>query len=162
MKSPIISVVMSVYNGDKYLREEIESILNQTFKDFEFIIVNDGSTDKSLEIIKSYNDPRIVIIDQENTGLAKALNNGINIAKGRYIARMDQDDISNPERFEKQIEFLENLSEYVAIGSWSNHISEHGEYLYTCKMPIDSSTLIKEFHQACLGVVHYRSRLCLF
>ncbi len=149
MKNPDISVVMSVYNGEKYLREAIKSILNQTFKDFEFIIVNDGSTDKSLEIIKSYNDPRIVFIDQENKGLAAALNVGIKAAKGKYIARMDADDISYSERLKKQIEFMENHPEYVAIGSWANYITDDGEYLYMCKMPIESLSLKSSLPYEC-------------
>jgi glycosyltransferase involved in cell wall biosynthesis len=107
--APLISVVMSVYNGKKYLAEAIESILNQTYKNFELIIVNDGSKDNSIEIIKSYmnQDNRIVLIDRENKGLPYSLNEGISIAKGEYIARMDADDISLPERFEKQIDFMQ-------------------------------------------------------
>jgi glycosyltransferase involved in cell wall biosynthesis len=108
-QNPAISVVMSVYNSEKYLAESIESILNQTFTDFEFIIINDGSIDNSLAIIESYmaKDDRIVLISRENKGLAASLNEGIAIAKGKYIARMDADDISLPERFIKQYEFME-------------------------------------------------------
>ncbi len=106
---PKISVVMSVYNGEKYLAEAIESILNQTYTNFEFIIVNDGSKDGSLEMIQKYmkKDERIVFIDRENKGLPYSLNEGISIAKGEYIARMDADDISLPSRFEKQIKYME-------------------------------------------------------
>lgn len=105
---PLISVVMSVYNGEKYLSEAIESILNQTYTNFEFIIVNDGSSDKSIDIIKEYmtKDNRIVLIDRENKGLPYSLNEGISKAKGEYIARMDADDISLPERFKKQLEYM--------------------------------------------------------
>lgn len=131
---PQISVVMSVYNGEKYLGEAIESILNQTFKDFEFIIINDGSTDKSLEIIKSYKDERIVIIDQKNMGLAKALNNGIKIAKGKYIARMDADDISMPNRLEIQYDFMERHPECVAVGSNAEVIDMDGNYVFTSNL----------------------------
>ena len=100
---------MSVYNGEKYLAEAIKSILNQTYKNFEFIIVNDGSKDNSVEIIKNYmkKDNRIVLIDRENKGLPYSLNEGISIAKGQYIARMDADDISLSNRFEKQIKYME-------------------------------------------------------
>lgn len=100
---------MSVYNGEKYLDEAIESILKQTYKDFEFIIINDGSTDRSLEIIKKYKnqDNRIVLISRENKGLISSLNEGIEKSNGKYVARMDADDISLPERFETQIEFME-------------------------------------------------------
>ena len=114
-----ISVVMPVYNQkEEYLREAIESILNQTYKDFEFIIVNDGSTNNSEEVILSYSDDRIVYIKQENQGVARSLNNGISQTKGEYIARMDSDDISLPERFEKQIKFLEEHPEVSILGTW--------------------------------------------
>jgi glycosyltransferase involved in cell wall biosynthesis len=126
----LISVIMSVYNGEKYLSEAIDSVLIQTFKNFEFIIVNDGSTDDSLDLIKTYSDSRIKIIDQKNTGLSKALNNGIKIAQGKYIARLDADDIALSTRFEKQIEYLENNHGCVALGSNAIYISEKGEELY--------------------------------
>lgn len=104
-----LSVVLPVYNTKEcYLREAIESILNQTFTDFEFIIINDGSTDNSVEkVILSYTDNRIRYIKQENQGIARSLNNGFALAQGEYIARMDADDISLPERFAKQIAFLD-------------------------------------------------------
>jgi glycosyltransferase involved in cell wall biosynthesis len=105
--SPEVTVLMSVYNGERYLRESIESILNQTFSDFEFLIINDGSTDSSREIILSYDDPRIILVDnEENMGLAKSLNGGIHRARGEYIARQDADDISHPLRFEKEFEHM--------------------------------------------------------
>lgn len=107
-KLPMISVVMAVYNAEKYLVEAIQSILTQTHKDFEFIIINDGSTDKSLKIIEKYknDDERIILINRENKGLIASLNEGIEKAKGKYIARMDADDISMPERFRKQLEMM--------------------------------------------------------
>ena len=147
--NPEISVILPVYNGGKYLKESIDSILNQTFNNYELIIVNDGSTDESLDIIISYKDERIKLINQKNTGLSKALNNGIKLAKGRYIARMDQDDISNPERFEKQIEFLESYSDYVVVGTWANYISKDGEFLYTSKIPYKSEDLKKGLPYIC-------------
>ena len=98
---------------------------------FELIIVNDGSTDKSLEIIESYRDERIVLINQENTGLAKALNSGINQAKSDYIARMDADDISMPDRLQLQYDFLEKHPECVAVGSNAEIIDKDGNYVYT-------------------------------
>jgi len=107
MSEPLISVVLSVYNGEKYLAEAIDSILNQTYDNFEFIIIDDGSADKSLEIINSYDDKRIVIISRENRGLIASLNEGIEKAKGVYIARMDADDISLATRFEEQVTFME-------------------------------------------------------
>lgn len=119
MKNPLITVVMSVYNSEKYLDEAIQSILNQTFNDFEFIIINDGSTDNSLNIIKKYIrlDKRIVLISRENKGLIASLNEGIQQSKGKYIARMDADDISMPTRFEDQVEFMENNTHIGVCGT---------------------------------------------
>jgi len=104
----VVTIVMSVYNGASYLAEAIESILQQTFRDFEFIIINDGSTDASWEIIQRYanQDARIVPIIQDNIGLTRSLNRGIQLAKGEYIARQDADDFSVPTRFEQQLPWL--------------------------------------------------------
>lgn len=115
---PVVSVVMSVYNGENYLREAIDSVLNQIFYDFEFIIINDGSSDKSLSIIQSYQDKRIFLIDNsENKGLIFSLNKGLEIAKGKYIARMDADDICLPERFDLQVKQFENHPNAMIVGS---------------------------------------------
>jgi glycosyltransferase involved in cell wall biosynthesis len=116
----LISVVMSVYNAEQYLDEAILSILNQTYSNFEFIIINDGSTDNSLKIIEKYidNDKRIILISRENKGLIYSLNEGIDRAKGKYIARMDADDISLKNRFKEQINFMEKHSEIGACGTW--------------------------------------------
>ena len=119
----LISVLMPVYNTkEEYLRASIESILNQTFKNFEFIIVNDGSTNNVEEVILSYKDDRIKYFKQENQGIVGALNNAWSKASGKYIARMDSDDIAYPERFAKQIKFLEENPEYSLIGSWAKII----------------------------------------
>ena len=101
---PKVSVILPVYNGQKYLKEAVDSILSQTFTDFELLLLNDGSTDDSELIIQSYKDPRIVYLKNEiNQGLIFTLNKGIEVAKGEYIARMDADDIALPQRLEKQI-----------------------------------------------------------
>ncbi|MDD3138313.1 MAG: glycosyltransferase [Lachnospiraceae bacterium] len=113
-----ISVVMPVYNGEEYLREAINSILNQTFTDFEFIIVNDGSTDGSEDIIKSYNDSRIVYLkNDKNKGIVYSLNRGLDEVKGKYIARMDCDDISLPYRFQKQYDYMEKHPNVAVCGT---------------------------------------------
>lgn len=105
LNNPLISVLMPAYNAEKYIKEAIESILNQTFSNFEFIIIDDGSIDATEEIIKSFKDSRIVYIKNEkNLGLIKTLNKGISIARGEFIARMDSDDISMPQRFELQLD----------------------------------------------------------
>lgn len=114
-----VSVVTSVYNCEKYIAETIESVINQTFKDWEFIIINDCSKDRSAEIIKSFNDKRIRFIDNEsNQGQCKNLNMGISMARGEYIARLDHDDICYPDRFKKQMEYLDKHPEVVLCGSW--------------------------------------------
>lgn len=132
-----ISVVMSVYNGERYLREAIESILDQSFPDFEFIIIDDGSTDGSGEIISSYNDRRIKWFRQGNKGLAPALNEGIKHGIGKYVARMDADDISLPNRLKTQYDFLESHTNSVVVGSHANIVDRSGRYLYTSRMPTD-------------------------
>jgi glycosyltransferase involved in cell wall biosynthesis len=131
-----ISVILSVYNGGIYLREAVESILCQTFKDFEFIIINDGSTDNSLEIIKSYSDHRIILLDQKNSGLSNALNIAIKSAKGSYIARMDADDISHPNRLELQYNYLTAHPKCIALGSNAEVITKEGDYIFTSDQPI--------------------------
>ena len=102
-----VSVIMSVFNGEPFLRAALESMFHQTFTDFEFIIIDDGSTDRSSDIIREYSDPRVILLKQDNQGIAMALNRGLSIAQGEYIARQDADDISHPERFRLQLEFLD-------------------------------------------------------
>lgn len=119
MSTPMISVIMPVYNGEKYLREAIDSILNQSYSNFELIILNDASIDKTEKIILSYSDSRIIYVKNErNLQLVETLNKGIELARGRYIARMDQDDISVSERFEKQIEFMIEHPDIDVCGSY--------------------------------------------
>lgn len=114
---------MGVYNGEKYLREAVDSILNQTFTDFEFIIVDDGSTDGTKGILDSYNDTRIVRLNVEkNRGHARALNWGISVARGEYIARMDADDVSEPQRLKKQVEYLDAHPEASVLATWAKLI----------------------------------------
>jgi len=132
-----ISVIMAVFNAEKYLNESIESILAQSFTEFEFIIINDGSNDRSLEIIKSYSDPRIVLLNQNNSGLAKALNNGIKKSKCDFIARMDADDISLLDRFNKQYYFLKHNPEFVIVGSNAIIIDLEGRQIYNSSLPIN-------------------------
>ncbi len=125
VEMPKITVLMPVFNGEKYLAEAIESILNQTYKDFEFLIIDDGSTDNSVEIIRKYSDPRIRLVKNEkNLGLPTTLNIGLDIARGEYIARMDCDDISHLRRFKKQIEFMDNNPNISICGTWMKTIGE--------------------------------------
>jgi len=142
--TPAISVIMSVYNSEQYLQESIDSILDQTFNDFEFIITDDCSTDGSFEIIKSYAmlDKRIKYFrNSENIGLTKSLNLMLDIAKGKYIARMDSDDISMPDRFSKQFDFMENNPE---IGVLGTNIRFFGNYNADSDLPTSNNDLKAE------------------
>ncbi|ACK67830.1 glycosyl transferase family 2 [Rippkaea orientalis PCC 8801] len=116
---PDVSVLMTVYNSEKYIAKAITSILSQTFNNFELIIINDGSTDRSLSILQNFTqqDQRIRLFNQENTGPAIASNKGLIHVKGKFVARMDADDIAFPTRLAKQVAFLEQNPEYVAVGS---------------------------------------------
>lgn len=127
--SPVISVILPVYNSSKYLAESISSILNQTFRDFELIIINDGSKDNSLEIIKQFSDSRIILVDQENKGLLQSLIFGASICRGEFIARMDHDDISILNRFEKQLLYLRKHPEISVVSGAVNFIDEEGNSL---------------------------------
>lgn len=147
---PAISVVISIYNEPEiWLRESIDSILNQTFSDFEFIIINDNpERELNNTILTEYQskDKRIVIITNEvNIGLTKSLNIGIKIAKGKYLARMDADDIALPTRFEKQVNYLENNKEYVACGSRASVINEKGKIINKLLVPIKDSSIRSQF-----------------
>lgn len=116
--NPKITVLMPVYNCELYIKEAVDSILNQTFSDFEFIIIDDASTDSTISILETYNDSRIQLIKKpQNSGYTNSLNFGLSIAKGEYIARMDGDDISLPERFAKQVVFLDANPEIILCGT---------------------------------------------
>lgn len=122
-KKPMVSLVMKVYNGEKYIKEAIDSILAQTYSDFELLVIDDGSKDSSVELIEAYIDDRIRLIKNKvNLGLIKTQNKVIGEARGKYIAVMDCDDISFPERFEKQVEFLESNPEYIMCGTFRKNI----------------------------------------
>lgn len=115
---PKISVIMPAYNAEKYIREAIDSILAQTYTDFEFIIIDDASTDATASIVESYTDERIRFFRNDNNmGVANTLNRGLDLAVGEYIARMDSDDISLPERFAKQVEFMDTHPDVAVCGS---------------------------------------------
>lgn len=145
MNEPMVTVLMSVYNGEKFLKEAIESILTQTFTDFEFLIINDGSTDDSVKIIESFRDSRIRLINNEkNLKLIASLNKGISLARGRYIARMDSDDISMPERLEKEVDFLEKSLDYGLVGTCFTVIDGEGKEQYNVTYP-SNNDLIKLF-----------------
>jgi glycosyltransferase involved in cell wall biosynthesis len=130
--APMISVLMPVYNAKRYVAEAIESILDQTFRDFEFLIVDDGSTDGSLEIIKRYGrkDSRIQWLAGDNAGYVVRLNSMIQWAKGDLIARMDADDVALPDRFARQVDFLRSHPEVDVVGGAQEHIDSKGYPLH--------------------------------
>ena len=129
-KCPEVSIIMSVHNGENFVTDAINSILNQTFRNFEFLIFDDGSNDKTLKEIRKFKDKRIKIFYfKKNMGLAYRLNQGIGLAKGKYIARMDDDDISHPNRLKYQLEFLEKNPFYDLISSKCLTISKNNEVI---------------------------------
>ncbi len=131
MPKPAISVAMSVYNGERFLPLAIESVLGQSFADFELLILDDGSTDGSAAIIRRYAeaDSRVRPVIRENRGLIASLNQLLGMAQAPLVARMDADDICRPERFARQVAFLTDHPDYGVVGSWSEDIGEHGEAL---------------------------------
>jgi len=135
---PRVSVLMPVYNGEKYLHQAIDSILGQTFTDFEFLIINDGSTDSSAELIESYNDPRIRLVhNKTNLKLIETLNKGIRLARGQYIARMDCDDISMSERLSKQVAFMDAHPEVDILGTGFYVIDSNGKPSHKVLFPLN-------------------------
>jgi glycosyltransferase involved in cell wall biosynthesis len=128
--NPKVTVLMPAYNAGKYIAEAIRSVLGQTFADFELLIVDDGSSDNTLRVIHSLLDPRIRVLVQENKGVSRALNEGLKVARGVYIARFDADDICFPQRLARQVLFLDGHPSYLVIGSDAEYISENGEHLF--------------------------------
>ena len=142
---PDVSVVMAVYNAQETILDSVNSILSQTYSEFELVIVNDGSTDKTNDIIQAMKDPRILLINQHNQGPSVARNNGISNSKGKYIAILDSDDLSLPERLEKQVNFLNCNPDYVLVGSNAIIIDRQGDYIYLSNVPTDWIDIKKEF-----------------
>ena len=137
---PQLSVVLPVRNGERYVASAIDSILAQTFKEFECIVVNDGSTDKTAAILDEYThqDPRIRILNLNACGISDALNAGIAASRASFIARMDADDMAYPERFCKQLAYLDKHPDCIALGTWVRFIDEAGLPIYTYKTTTDS------------------------
>jgi glycosyltransferase involved in cell wall biosynthesis len=127
---PKVTVVIPVYNREKYVRDAIASILAQTFTDFELLVIDDGSTDGSQEVVRSYCDPRIrLVCNETNQGIPKTRNTGIRLARGEYLAFLDSDDWACPERLMKQVAFLDDHPDYVAVGAWIEWMDEEGRPL---------------------------------
>jgi len=139
----LVSVVMPVHNGERFLREAIESVLNQTYTNFEFLIIENCSTDSSVEIIKSYKDDRIRLIIEKECGQVQAYNRGFREAKGEYIFIHDQDDISHPKRFEKQLQYM--IDKKIDIcGSDIKLIDKNGKIISESKKQVNNGSIKKE------------------
>ena len=143
MTVPRVTVLMAVHNGARHLREAVDSILAQTFLDFEFLIVDDGSTDESAAILASYADPRIVMLrNATNVGLTKSLNIGLNAARGELVARQDADDRSYPERLARQVAFLDVHPEIAVVGAQARIIDADGHQLPAGeRKPLDAESI---------------------
>lgn len=145
-----VSVVMSCYNGEEWIRESIQSVIDQTYTNFEFIIVDDGSTDRSLDIMNEFarQDERITVIAKENTGLTHSLNIGLNESKGEWIARIDSDDICEPFRFERQILRAKANPDFVFVGSGFYIIDETGKTVKEYQCPANHKELQSNLYNA--------------
>ena len=144
-EQPLVTVLMAVYNGGEYLRASVKSVLDQSFRDIEFLIVNDCSTDNTVEIIESFHDDRVVIhTNDENMGQTKSLNAGLRLAKGRYIARMDADDEAFNEWLEKLVEFIGKYPEYAAVSCTALAMNQDGITKKLLRTPVNFEEVI--FH----------------
>jgi glycosyltransferase involved in cell wall biosynthesis len=129
--NPKVTVLMPAYNAEKYIGEAIRSVLAQTFRDFELLIVDDGSRDGTQDVVRSFDDPRIRLLCRKRAGISAALNAGLETARGQYIARFDADDICMPARLMRQVLFLDGHPAYVVAGSDAEYVSEEGAHLFT-------------------------------
>lgn len=161
--NPSVSIVMSVFNGERFVLEAVSSILNQSLTDVELIVINDGSTDGTLRILQSINDSRIILIHQGNVGLTKSLNRALSLAKGEFIARQDADDVSFPNRLQTQVQFLRENQGIALVGSAVKVIDTEGDELTTFNPPCDAPTIrqkLKSYNCFWHGSVIFR-RSCL-
>jgi len=154
LNNPTITVLMPAYNAGNYIGEAIASVLAQTFTDFELLIINDGSTDQTTAIIRQFNDPRIVIINQENTGVAAALNTGLQHARAGYIARFDADDVCYPNRLQVQYDFMQRHPEYQIVGSAADYMDVEGNYLFTQEPAAYSNSQIHQLKYSACPFIH--------
>lgn len=136
---PLVTVLLPVYNAERFIAEAVQSVLNQTFTDFELLVIDDGSTDRSAEIIKRFSDPRIRYLKNEtNQRLIKTLNRGLLEAKGEFIARMDSDDVCFPQRLERQLQFFKREQDVSVAGTFAIRIDETGRHGSLIQKPVGS------------------------
>lgn len=138
---PAVSVILPVYNCPQFVGQAIESILSQTFSDFELIVIDDGSTDETPDVVRLYDDSRIRFVAQQNLGLAATLNRGISMARGRFIARQDQDDFSLPERLAKQVAYLSKNTACGLVGTWAKIMTGDKRTKRQHRHPADNTSL---------------------
>lgn len=142
---PKISVLLPVYNGEKYIQETMESVLGQSCGDFECVVIDDGSTDNTLKLLQGFVDPRIRIIHANHEGIVKALNLGLKKSQGEYVVRIDADDICAKERFEKLLNYMEANPSAAVCGSWAKKINQNGEVVGTLHYPPVEDKAIKKY-----------------
>ena len=142
--NPKITVLVPAYNAEKYIVKAIDSVLSQSFADFELLVINDGSTDQTENILRLYTDDRIRLINQTNQGIASALNLGLLNARAELIARFDADDICMPERLAMQFRFLEENPDYIIVGSDADYIDRDDNFVFTCRLPAHTNEDISE------------------
>ena len=154
--TPRISVLMPVFNAERYVAVAMESILGQTLEDFELIIVDDGSSDSSLQIVTGYAkaDSRIRLYSRPNAGLVATLNEMLSVARGSLIARMDADDLSHPTRFERQVAFLDSNTRVAALGCQGKFIDPDGDPLMRLRVPTQHEQIQVELMATRLGIIH--------
>src|SRR3954469_7704719 len=156
MSAPVVTVLMPLYNAERFVAQTLDAILAQTFRDFEFLIINDGSTDRSLEILQDYarRDDRIRLISRPNTGYVPALNEGLGLARGEFIARIDADDLADPRRLELQVARLRQEPRLVALGSCASAIDEDGLPLGYYSVPLTHEE-IEAHHLRGSSAIHH-------
>lgn len=149
--NPEVSVLMTVYNPGKYLSEAVESILNQTYQGFEFVIINDGSTDGSKKVLDDYAkaDDRIRLFHQENHGLVYSLNRGLKLAKGKMVARMDSDDVSLPERLGRQVEYFSKHPNTVLLGTTFAEVDQTGKQTRILTVLLEDDDIKRDMYFRC-------------
>src|SRR5260370_35831886 len=166
MSSPMVNVVMSVFNGEEFLSETIDSVLNQSFRDFEFVIVDDGSTDATADILSKYalRDARIRVLREGKRGCCASLNLGVSLANGKYVANNDADDLAMPSRLEEQVAFMERNPEVGVLGSAYEVISDSGDVIDTIRHPLEDSEIRSEilrYNPICHSSVILRKDIAL-
>jgi glycosyltransferase involved in cell wall biosynthesis len=154
INDPTITVLMPAYNAGNYICEAIASVLAQSFTEFELLIVNDGSTDQTVEVINSFDDERIKVIHQDNLGVAAALNTGLQYARATYIARFDADDVCYPNRLQVQYDFMQRHPEYQVVGSAADYMDVEGHHLFTQEPAAFGASQIQHLNYTVCPFIH--------